>query len=95
MVPGKTTVVNLRIDRYDVYIGRGSLFGNPIPLRYKQQRGSTLTKFQEYFYKRLTLDQNFKSEVQKLKGLRLGCFCKPQPCHGDIIAEYLNKEIES
>lgn len=95
MTPDKTTVVNLRIDRYDVYIGRGSLFGNPIRLRSKQNRGSTLAKFQDYFYKRLTLDKNFKNEVMKLKGLRLGCFCKPQPCHGDIIAEYLNKEIKS
>ncbi len=20
----------------------------------------------------------------------MGCFCKPQPCHGDVIADYLN-----
>jgi hypothetical protein len=95
MTPDKTTVVNLRIDRYDVYIGRGSLFGNPIRLHSKQQRGSTLAKFKEYFYKRLSLDEGFKNEVLKLKGLRLGCFCQPQPCHGDIIADYLNKELDS
>ncbi|MCG6418638.1 DUF4326 domain-containing protein [Vibrio fluvialis] len=23
-------------------------------------------------------------------GKRLGCFCKPDDCHGDIIAEFLN-----
>ena len=31
-----------------------------------------------------------KSEVHKLTGKRLGCFCKPQACHGDILADYLN-----
>ena len=30
------------------------------------------------------------TNVVKLKGKTLGCFCKPYPCHGDIIAEYLN-----
>ena len=31
-----------------------------------------------------------KSEVTKLAGKRLGCFCKPAACHGDILADYLN-----
>jgi hypothetical protein len=25
-----------------------------------------------------------------LRGKTLGCFCKPHPCHGDIIAAYLD-----
>jgi hypothetical protein len=24
-----------------------------------------------------------------LKGKRLGCFCKPLACHGDVIKEYI------
>ena len=31
-----------------------------------------------------------KSEVHHLAGKRLGCFCKPLYCHGDILADYLN-----
>ena len=31
-----------------------------------------------------------KSEVYKLAGKRLGCFCKPLPCHGNILANFLN-----
>lgn len=31
-----------------------------------------------------------KSEVYKLAGKRLGCFCKPQACHGDVLADFLN-----
>ena len=31
-----------------------------------------------------------KSEVIRLAGKRLGCFCKPKACHGDILADYLN-----
>ena len=31
-----------------------------------------------------------KSEVCKLAGKRLGCFCKPQACHGDVLVDFLN-----
>ena len=31
-----------------------------------------------------------KDEVYKLAGKRLGCFCKPQACHGDVLADFLN-----
>jgi hypothetical protein len=89
----KTTVVNLRVDNYDVYIGRAGkgqsgYFGNPFPLS-GASRGSTIEKYKEYFYKRIETDSEFKEKVHSLKGKRLGCFCKPHPCHGDIIVEYL------
>ncbi|WP_261928243.1 DUF4326 domain-containing protein, partial [Vibrio aestuarianus] len=31
-----------------------------------------------------------KSRVYDLAGKRLGCFCKPQSCHGDVLADFLN-----
>lgn len=90
-----TTVVNLRTDEYDVYIGRAGrgqdgYFGNPYKIGPERDRGSTLNSFREYFYYRITCNPDFKRRVHELKGKRLGCFCKPHPCHGDIIAEYLN-----
>ncbi|GAB6120034.1 DUF4326 domain-containing protein [Dysgonomonas termitidis] len=90
----KTTVVNIRQNEYDVYIGRAGkgqdgYFGNPFPLEDKSARGSTLEKYKEYFHKRIQADPQFREKVHALKGKRLGCFCKPHPCHGDIIAGYL------
>ena len=90
-----TRVVNLRREDYDVYIGRAGqgedgYFGNPIRLNPGETRGSTLEKFKEYFYNRLQTDPQYKERIASLKGLTLGCFCKPNPCHGDIIKEYLD-----
>lgn len=91
-----TTVVNIKKEYvYDVYIGRGGCgqsgyFGNPFRITPGQSRGSTLDKFRTYFYDRLTTDSEFKARVLQLKDKRLGCFCHPQPCHGHIIAEYLD-----
>ncbi len=93
-------VVNKRNNQYDVYIGRGSIFGNPYthyPLKdtmaqYKvKTREESIEKFRVYFYNRLKIDDDFRLEVLELKGKVLGCYCKPKACHGDIIVEYLNE----
>lgn len=90
----QTKVVNIRSEAYDVYIGRAGkgqdgYFGNPIVLRPGAVRGSTLEEYKVYFYNRLKSDPGFKRRIHELKGKTLGCFCKPYPCHGDIIRAYL------
>lgn len=91
---GTTRVVNIKRHTCDVYIGRGGAtdgyFGNPFRLMPGEERGSTLAEYAKYFHRRLETDPEFKRRVHELKGKRLGCFCKPGPCHGDIIADYLN-----
>ena len=95
MEESTTKVVNIKEEPHDVYIGRGGrgkdgYFGNPFPLKTGEERGSTLEKYKAYFYNRMESDLGFKQKVHKLKGQILGCFCKPNPCHGDIIADYLD-----
>lgn len=90
-----TTVVNIRKEPYDQYIGRAGrgedgYFGNPVRLNPGEQKGSTIERYRKYFYARLANDPEFKRRIHALKGLVLGCFCKPLDCHGDIIAAYLN-----
>jgi hypothetical protein len=65
-------------------------FGNPYYLSDNEPRGATIQKFKAYFYNRLDNDPVFKRRVHELAGLRLGCFCKPYPCHVDVYVEYLN-----
>lgn len=90
-----TRVVNIRKEPYDVYIGRAGkgqsgYFGNPFRFEQGLARGCTLAKYREYFYDRLSKDHEFKHRVESLKNKTLGCFCKPYPCHGDVIVEYLD-----
>ena len=91
----ETRVVNIHKDSYDQYIGRAGkgqdgYFGNPYRLNSDETRGSTIKKYRQYFYDRLRNDPEFKRKVNELRGKILGCFCKPNQCHGDIIVEYLN-----
>lgn len=32
-----------------------------------------------------------KEDLLSLHGKRLGCTCSPKPCHGDILAEIVNR----
>jgi hypothetical protein len=92
-----TKVIHIRNKKNthdEVYIGRGSIFGNPYKLKPGAPRGSTLVKYRLYFTNRMNTDTEFRNAVHGLQGKTLVCFCKPHPCHGDIIANYLNKGIK-
>ena len=90
----KTRVVNLKKEPYDVYIGRGSPFGNPFVVGLHISREVAITKFKQYFYDKLETDWQFRNNVIMLTGKILGCFCKPLACHGDVIVEYLERIIK-
>ena len=85
-----TKVVNIeKVNKYDVYIGRGSTWGNPYAIGFDgDDREEVIRKFQYDFDRELL--RFSKNDTLVLKGKTLGCHCKPEPCHGDVIAEYLN-----
>lgn len=86
-----TTVVNMKIDGFDVYIGRGSKWGNP----FTHLKSKTLATYKVetreeaiYEYENWVKTQpELMNSLHELKGKVLGCFCKPLPCHGDILAK--------
>lgn len=86
----KTKVVHLR-EPHDIYIGRGSKWGNPFSHRegtlaqyVVKTRSEAIAKYEEYL---LNNEELYRS-LRELKGKTLGCFCKPKSCHGDILAKY-------
>jgi hypothetical protein len=87
-----TKVINLNTSAEPYcYIGRGSPFGNPFRIGVGGTREEVIEKYRRYFYARIAEDKQFKEDVLSLKGKILGCFCKPLPCHGDIVVEYLDE----
>lgn len=101
---GLTTVVNCRRERCDVKITRlkdGSIpdppkpgcYGNPYNLS-QFSREESLGLFETYFLNRVRTDEAFRQAVLALKGLTIGCVCKPLACHGDIIKKWLDDQPE-
>ena len=95
----KTTVVNIRFSECDVYIGRAGhgqdgYWGNPFSGVRDGGRNRAVSLYREYFLKRLLSDPEFARRTMELKGKRLGCFCAPKLCYGDVIVEYLEKPMK-
>ncbi|HIF9080262.1 TPA: DUF4326 domain-containing protein [Photobacterium damselae] len=72
------------------YIGRGSYWGNPYSMYEEGDDREEVIRKYKYDFDYEKFPNKEKSEVYKLTGKRLGCFCKPQACHGDVLADYLN-----
>lgn len=91
-----TQVVNVRTKECDVRIGRGSRWGNPFThLPLDQTRAThqvvtveeSITNFREWVTSSQAPEANWiRRSAYKLRGKTLGCYCKPGPCHGDVLA---------
>jgi hypothetical protein len=89
-------------DSDNVYIGRGGVvfingkrfpnksseFCNPFKEGTLEER---LSKYREYITEKLDKDQMLVRKLMWLKGKNLGCWCKPNACHGDILLELIQK----
>lgn len=88
-------VVHCRKDKYDVYIGRPSIWGNPFSHLNQttaefrvSSREEAIKKYKDFLLYNPELVELAK---KKLKGKVLGCWCKPKACHGDILALIANE----
>ena len=95
---GVCKVVNRNKEAYDVYIGRGSKWGNP----YSHKKGtkakyivSSREKAIEAYREYITEGDGkyLLDDLGELKGKVLGCYCKPKACHGDVLVELINRDL--
>ena len=68
-----------------------SIWANPYKINEKQSREKVIQLYSEYIQEKLESDNNLVNELLKLKGKKLGCWCKPECCHGDILVELIKK----
>lgn len=92
------SVVHCKRANYDVYIGRPSKWGNPfthikdkntLAKHIVKDREEAISKYREWIT--TGEGQHLLKDLHELKGKTLGCWCKPQSCHGDILVELANK----
>lgn len=89
----ETKVVNIhKTKEYDVYIGRGSKWGNPYPIvdyTNNKERITSCKAYEGYFW-----DSGLWKHIDELKGRTLGCYCKPKRCHGDFLSDVANGKYD-
>lgn len=102
-----TTVVNLKGHRDDpdfadvIYVGRAMTRGgwhlaeSPLASPFRPgpdgSRSEVVAKYRAYLLDRPDL----LALLPGLRGHRLGCWCVPQPCHAQVIAELADAGISS
>ena len=65
----------------DVYIGRGSVWGNPYRINRVRTRAKAVEAYRRYLWTRPDL----LGRLDELRGKRLVCHCAPEACHGDVL----------
>lgn len=90
-----TTAVNVRVQDFDVYVGRAALRARDPrchvasewanPYRVQESIGETLDRYSDWLDRKLADDPAATGRLLSLRGKRLGCWCKPNPCHADVL----------
>lgn len=86
-----TTVVNRRDSHFDVYIGRGTKWGNPFRTGRDGSREDVIDQYRKHVVSKI-LSGEWQTDmiIRELKGKRLGCTCAPKSCHGDVLVEAID-----
>jgi hypothetical protein len=79
------SVVHCNREPYDVYIGRGGPWGNPFRIGVDGDRQQVIARYRRWFWSEIQAGRIDRGALARLHGKRLGCFCAPKPCHGEVL----------
>ena len=85
----RTVAVHCKKSKYDVLIDRTTKWGNPFRIGPGCSRSESMRRFREWF----PTQPHLVEALPELQGKVLGCWCKPEACHGDILAEFADEGI--
>lgn len=87
-------------DENNIYIGRNMSFyvkganaskwANPFSVK-KYGRDKCLEMYENY----IKSNKELYNSLEELKNKKLGCWCYPLACHGNVLIDLLNKKISS
>ncbi len=89
-------VINVKTDKSIsgvVQIGRPSIYGNPYKIGEAGTRDEVITAYKLHLAVLIDSDEAFINALEELHGKRLGCFCHPEACHGDVLAELVRNRL--
>lgn len=83
-------VVHCERADYDVYVGRGGIWGNPFKIGSDGTRDEVIEKYREW----IVTQQELMRLLPTLRGKVLACWCRPLKCHADVLIELLDKHTD-
>lgn len=93
-----------RLHPHYIYIGRPSMWGNPFLKNGKWSKfekdcervDDPVKAFEDWLVGTAYTDRwqdkrkQILSRLKELQGQVLGCYCKPHPCHGDVLVNMVD-----
>ena len=91
-------------DPNNAYIGRGgvvligsrrfsypgSKWGNPFKPSKDNTKEQRIRQYEEYIREKIERE-SLQEELLSMKGKVLGCWCKPEGCHGDVLVRLIEE----
>ena len=68
---------------------KSSIWANPYKIGKDGDRESVLNKYRTYIQNKIKNDPSLVESLLKLKNKKLGCWCYPEKCHGDVLLELI------
>lgn len=84
-------IVHCKREKFDVYIGRPSKWGNPFVIGQDGDREEVIKKYEEWIRNKPEL----LKDIKELENKVLGCWCAPKACHGDVLKRLLEEINEN
>jgi len=87
------SIIHSQGGAYDVYIGRGRCprtgrpgrWGNPFRVGPDGDREEVIERYREWLWREISSGRIDLAALAALHGKRLGCWCAPSRCHGEIL----------
>lgn len=73
---------------------KDSIWCNPFKIDKDTTREKVIELYEAYVHEKLEKSEELKAELLGLKGKTLGCWCKPEACHGDVLIRIINELSE-
>ena len=83
---GRRGVVFIDKERYPKH---DSKWANPYKISKTMSREESIERYEKYIREKIEKDPTF--DIETLRGKNLGCWCAPDPCHGDVLKRILEE----
>ena len=84
---GRAGIVFIDGERYPK---RSSPFHNPFKIGKDGDRDEIIDKYRSYIIDNIGKNEILMKQLINMKGKRLGCWCYPDACHGDVLLELID-----
>ena len=81
-------VVHCKKEKFDIYIGRPSKWGNPFTIGKDGSREEVIVKYEAW----IRNNPELLKDLHELNSKTLACWCSPKPCHGDILIKLIKEQ---